>query len=211
VNIAVTGGLGSGKSTVSRVLANAMSAEHLDTDQLCRQQMQPGSHGFTVFTEVFGDRYLFPDGSLNKKLLRQDVFTDDGVKRDLEKILHPLVRMEVADYYLQCCAAGKNLVVEVPLLFEVGWQDDFDLSVVVFVPEQLCFNRVAARDGFTVGEIQRVCDAQLPLSEKLRSAHFVIDNSGTFVSTVQQIAWLRKNLQGREDEGNCAKDRLNII
>jgi dephospho-CoA kinase len=205
VNIAVTGGLGSGKSTASRILAVAMSAEHLDTDQLSRQQLQPGNPGYTAFTEVFGDRYLFPDGSINKQLLRQDVFTDNEVRTELEMILHPLVRKEVADYYAQCCAAGKNLVVEIPLLFEVGWQDDFTVSVVVFVSELLCFKRVAARDGFTIAEIQRVCAAQLPLTEKVKRAQFVIDNSGTFVSTVQQIAWLSKNLQGKADDQTCAK------
>ena len=205
MNIAVTGGLGSGKSTASRLLAVAMSAEHLDTDQLCRQQMQPGNPGFAAFSQVFGSRFLFADGALNKQLLRQAVFTDSGVKNELERILHPLVREEVAEYYLHCCATGKNLVVEIPLLFEVGWQHDFAVWVVVYVPEELCYSRVAARDGFTAEEIQRVCAMQLPLSEKLKHAHFVIDNSGTFVSTVQQIAWLGKNLRAEKILGNARK------
>lgn len=209
MNIAVTGGLGSGKSTASRILAVAMSAEHLDTDQLCRQQMCMGNPGFTAFLEVFGNRFLFTDGSLNKPLLRQAVFADSGVKKELESILHPLVRQQVTEYYRQCRDVGKNLVVEVPLLFEVGWQYDFATWVVVYVPEELCYSRVAARDGMTAGEIQRVCASQLPLSEKLKYAHFVIDNSGTFVSMVQQIAWLGKNLLGRGNTGKCEEDRLN--
>ncbi|MBU1565023.1 MAG: dephospho-CoA kinase [Proteobacteria bacterium] len=195
MNVAVTGGLGSGKSTVSKILAVAMSAEHLDTDQLCRQQMQRGNPGFNAFLQVFGNRYLLDDGSLNRQLLRQAVFADSGVKNELEAILHPLVRKQVAEYYTHCCTVGKSLVVEVPLLFEVGWQKDFAMCVVVYVPEELCFSRVAVRDGFSVSEIQRVCATQLPLSEKLKFAHFVIDNSGTFVSTVQQVAWFKKNLQ----------------
>ena len=196
MNIAVTGGFGSGKSTASRILAVAISAEHLDTDQLCRQQMEEGKLGFQRFSMVFGKRFLFPNGSLNRQLLRQAVFTDSGVKRELESILHPLVREEVADYYRHCRAAGKHLVVEVPLLFEVGWQHDFAVCVVVHIPEELCSSRVAIRDGMTAGEIQRVFATQLTLSEKLKLAHFIIDNSGTFVSTVQQIAWLGKNLLG---------------
>ena len=206
--IAVTGGLGSGKSTVSRILAVAMSAEHIDTDQLCRQQMLPGSPGFVAFLQVFGNSYLFADGSLNRQLLRQAVFAERGVKKELEMILHPLVRKQVVEHYVHCCASGKSLVVEVPLLFEVGWQPEFDVSVVVYVPEEFSRSRVAARDGFTAGEIQRVCAAQLPISEKLKSADFVIDNRGTFVSTVQQVAWLGKKLQNRTDDWLYQDDRL---
>lgn len=211
MNIAVTGSLGSGKSTASRILAVAMGAEHLDTDQLCRQQMELGKPGFEKFAQVFGRRFLFVDDTLNKQLLRQAVFTDLGVKRELESILHPLVRHEVTEYYQHCQAVGKNLVVEVPLLFEVGWQHDFAVWVVVYVPEEHCYRRVATRDGMTPGEIQQVYASQLPLAEKLKYAHFVIDNSGTFVSTVQQIAWLGKNLQKQGNICKCEDDRLKSL
>ncbi|MFH0783365.1 MAG: dephospho-CoA kinase [Pseudomonadota bacterium] len=211
VNIAVTGSLGSGKSTASRILAVALSAEHIDTDELCRQQMQPGNPGFEGFLQVFGNRFLFADGSLDKQRLRQAVFTDNRVKNDLEMILHPLVRQQVSERYNLCCAVGKNLVVEVPLLFEVGWQHDFTVWVVVYVPEELCEGRVATRDGLSTEEIQRVVTAQLPVSEKLKYAHYVINNNGTFVSTVQQIAWLAKNLQGRNNNGKCTEDRLKSL
>ena len=211
MNIAVTGGLGSGKSTASRILAGALLAEHLDTDDLCRQQMQPGNAGYETFLQMFGNRYLDVDGSLNRQLLRQAVFADDTVKRDLEMILHPLVRRQVAEHYTTCCAAGKNLVVEVPLLFEVGWQYDFAVWVVVYVREDLCFRRVAIRDGATTEEIRRVCAAQLPPADKLKLAHFVVDNNGTFVSTVQQIAWLGKNLLRRENSENQSKERLKSL
>lgn len=198
MNIAVTGGLGSGKSTAGRILAVAMEAEHIDTDELCRLQMQPGNSGFERFLQVFGTRYLNVDGTLNRMLLRQAVFSDRGVKEQLEEILHPLVRKQVADRYTHCCEVGRDLVVEVPLLFEVGWQHDFAVWVVVYVPEDLCMQRVSLRDGMTVDEIQRVLAAQLPLAEKRAAAHFVIDNGGTFVSTVQQIAWLGKKLNSQE-------------
>jgi dephospho-CoA kinase len=211
MNIAVTGGLGSGKSTASKILAATISAEHLDTDDLCRQQMQPGTPGFKMFLQVFGDRFVNADGSLNRQLLRQTVFADSGVKKDLEMILHPLVRRQVAEHYATCCAHGENLVVEVPLLFEVGWQYDFSVCVVVYVREDLCFQRVAIRDGFGADEIRRVCAAQLSPQEKLKLAHFVIDNSGTFVSTVQQISWLGKKLHSRENCRNQLEVRLKSL
>ncbi len=205
MNIAVTGGIGSGKSTASKILAVAMCAEHIDVDQLCRKQMQPGEQGLAAVVNVFGSGYLLADGSLNRPFFRRAVFADSGVRKQLEMILHPLVRKEVVDFYRQCRADGKNLVVEVPLLFEAGWQEDFAVSVVVYVPEPLCYRRVATRDGLTSAEIQQVFAAQMPFSEKVKVADFVIDNSGTFAGTVQQLAWLGKTLQSRENEWKSIK------
>lgn len=205
MNIAVTGGLGSGKSTVSRVLAVALSTEYVNADLICRQQMQPGASGFEDFLRVFGNRFLFANGSLNRPLLRQAVFADSRIKNDLEMILHPLVRQQVAEKYKHCSAIKKNLVVEVPLLFEVGWQADFDVCVVVYVPEELCRKRVLIRDGLSVEDVQRVFSVQLPISEKLKHAHYVISNHGTFASTMQQTAWLAKKLKARIMIGNTPK------
>ena len=207
MNIAVTGGIGSGKSTASKILAVAMCAEHLDTDQLCRRQMRPGEQGLAMIVEVFGRCYLLADGSLNRPLLRRTVFADSGVRQQLEMILHPLVRQEVVDFCSQCRSTGKNLVVEVPLLFEVGWHEDFTASVVVYAPEELCYSRTAKRDGLTSVEIQQVCAAQMPFGEKVKLADFVLDNSGTFVATVQQAAWLGKILQSQENEWKSLKVR----
>ncbi len=211
MDIAVTGGFGSGKSTASRILAAAMSADYLNTDHLCRQQMLPGKPGFEDFYRAFGNSSFFVDGTLDRNLLRRQVFTDKELKKGLEKILHPLVRQEVALYSQKCRVAGKNLVVEVPLLFEVGWQEDFTVSVVVYVQEELCVRRVVTRDGFALGDIQQVLAAQLPLSEKMKRAHFIINNSGTFASTVQQISWLGRTLLGRENEGKCVEDSLKSL
>lgn len=197
MNIAVTGALGSGKSSVSKIFAFLLGAEYLNTDQLCREQMEPGAQGFRQFIDLFGNEFLSSEGCLDRTRLRQAVFADSKVKTGLEKILHPLVRQEVAT---QCLAAGEasgNIVVEVPLLYEVGWQVEFDVTIVVYVSESICFERVAIRDGLSVSEIQQVLDAQLPLEEKRERAHFIIDNSGTFVSTNQQIVWVLKKLKGQ--------------
>ena len=193
--IAVTGSLGSGKSTASKILAGVLDAGHIDTDQLCKKEMLPGSRGYEEFRKIFGARYLHADGTLNRVLLRQAVFGDGRIREELENILHPLVRLHVAELARRCNASGEHLVVEVPLLFEVGWQQDFDAWVVVYVPEDQCLARVSVRDGLSAAEIQRCFASQLPISLKLKLAHFVVDNSGTFVSTVQQLAWLGKKLK----------------
>jgi len=192
VNIAVTGGLGTGKSTVSKLFAFHLGSENINTDQLCREQLEPGEQGFAEFIEVFGRGYLSSDGSLNRPLLRQAVFADFQVKEGLENILHPIVQQEVATRCANAALLAKHLVVEVPLLFEVGWQDEFDTNVVVYVSEEVCFERVMERDGLSVAEIQQVLKTQLPIEQKLRKAHFVVDNSGTFVSTIHQVSWVAR-------------------
>lgn len=194
MKIAVTGGLGTGKSTVSKILAATLETEVLDTDQLCRMQMLPGTEGFEEFVRCFGERFLQNDGTINRIMLRQAVFDDDGVRGNLESILHPIVRREVAARGRQCAANDEILVVEVPLLYEVGWQDEFDACVVVFVPEKICIQRVMTRDGMVAEQIAKILHAQMPIKKKLDYAHFIVDNSGTFVSTVQQIAWMSKKL-----------------
>lgn len=193
--VAVTGNLGSGKSTASKILAGVLAAEHVDTDQLCRMEMLPGRQGYEEFRKCYGTRYLNADGSINRLLLRQSVFSDVRIKTQLESILHPLVRGHVTELYRKCQLQSQHLVVEVPLLFEVGWQQDFDVSVVVYVPEELCLARVLLRDKLAAEDIRRVFAQQLPIARKLQAAHFVIDNSGTYASTVSQLAWLGNKLK----------------
>lgn len=195
MNIAVTGGLGTGKSTVSKILADNLVTELIDTDQLCRRQMLPGQQGYAAFDRIFGQRFMQADGAIDRQLLRQAVFKDYTIRKQLENILHPIVRAEVAARGKACLAEGRMLVVEVPLLYEVGWQDAFDVCVVVYVPEQLCIERVISRDALSAEQIRQILHAQFPIEKKLDSADFIVDNSSTFVSTVQQIAWMSKKLR----------------
>jgi dephospho-CoA kinase len=195
VKVAVTGGLGTGKSTVCKILSTTLETELVDTDDLCRLQMEPNTEGFEEFKRVFGDSFLQGDGTIDRIYLRQTVFADGALRGKLEKILHPIVRSQVVALGRAYSAQGKLLIVEVPLLYEVGWQDDFDVCVVVYVPEKICMQRVTARDELSAEQIEQIMNAQLPIKKKLEYAHFIVDNSGTFVSTVQQIAWLSRQLQ----------------
>ncbi len=199
MNIAVTGGLGTGKSTVCKILANTLASELIDTDLLCRQQMQPGSEGFEKFFCFFGEEFLLKDGTIDRILLRHKVFADPGLRTKLENILHPIVQREIAAMS-RACATEQFLVIEVPLLYEVGWQDDFDACIVVYIPEKICVQRVMARNGTSVEEIKQILNAQIPIKKKVDSADFIIDNSGTFVSTVHQVSWLSRKLSRKRKE-----------
>lgn len=199
MNIAVTGSFGSGKSTVSRLLAQAMGAQYIDSDQLCRQLMLPGRQGYQGLVSAYGTRFLAEDGSVDRRALRDAAFSASEVRRALENILHPLIRRMVAEGARSCRQAGRHQVVEVPLLFEVGWQDQFDHTVVVSGQERQLLTRVGIRDGLCAEEFQRVAATQWPAAEKERLGDFVINNSGLFVATVRQVAWLARKL-GEENK-----------
>jgi len=188
MKIAVTGGIGSGKSTVSKILASFLRCELLDTDHLCRQQLQPGGEGLEKLKAIFGHKFLTDDGTLNRQALRESTFQDHAVRSQLETILHPIVRQIVEKSGNESEVQGGHLVVEVPLLYEVQWQDDFDECVVVYVPEHLVYGRIVLRDGLGVEHIRSILRAQMPVEEKREYTSFVIDNSGTLTSSVLQIA-----------------------
>ncbi len=194
MTIAVTGGLGSGKSTVSRILASYFRCELLDTDQLCRQQLQPGHEGMKRLGECFEGRFFCPDGTLDRQALRRAVFEDPEVKVQLENILHPIVRKIVATSLREKEKRDEHLVVEVPLLYEVQWQDDFDECVVIFTPESSVYKRVLLRSGLSFEEISLILKAQIPIEEKRKYTRFIVDNSGTFASTVLQTTHLFKRI-----------------
>ncbi len=194
MKIAVTGGMGSGKSTVSRILANYLDADLINSDELCREQLSQGTEAMAQLEQLFGNRFISADGSLDRIALRQSVFNDQSVKESLESILHPIVRKQVMDLCESQSIAHKSIVVEVPLLFEVGWQNDFDCSVVVRVNEQISVVRVVARDRSSEVDVKRVIGTQMPIGEKVSLADYTIDNSGTLASTMQQIGWLSRQL-----------------
>jgi dephospho-CoA kinase len=186
VKIAITGGLGTGKSTVAKILASTLETTLIDTDQLCRRQMLPGTEGYEEFGRVFGQKYLQDDGTVDRVLLRQAVFEDAALREKLENILHPIVRRQVAILCKTCSSHAVVSVVEVPLLYEVGWQADFDVCIVVYVPEDICVQRVMLRDEMAAEEIMQIMHSQIPIKKKLDYADFIVDNAGIFVSTVQQ-------------------------
>jgi dephospho-CoA kinase len=202
--IAVTGNLGTGKSTVCRLLAATLSAEMLDTDQLCRRQLQEGQEGYAAFLRKFDRVFIQENGAIDRQLLRSAVFSDAQVKKALEDILHPIVKRQVAKRIAACKTAGVDLVVEVPLLYEVGWQEEFEICVVVSIPSHLCVQRVLERDSADASDIGRVLASQMELSHKVALADVIIDNSGTFVSTVQQVNRLVRILKTRaQSRWNC--------
>ncbi len=200
--IGVTGGLGTGKSTVSKILAYALGADLIDTDQLCRAHLQVGAEGYSQLSDIFGTRFILSDGSLNRELLRQHVFNDDEVRHSLENILHPLVAQDLYRYQKSCTENSRYLIVEVPLLFEVGWQKIFDDTLVVYVPPAICADRVVLRDNLSKQLIEKIISSQMEIEVKRKLADYCVDNSTTFASTMQQIHWVTRSLKGLKNSGH---------
>ena len=192
--IGVTGGMGAGKSSVAGLLGKILKFDVLSADILCRsllQQNMPGWHGIR---EKWGDRFFDQSGNIDRPVLRQALFVDPVIRQGVERVLHPFVRQEIMSRVAEKRSSHAGMVVEVPLLFEVGWQDDFDWIVVVYAETECCVQRIVRRDLVTMEAGRIAMGAQISLNEKALRADSVIENSGPFALTILQIYHLARFL-----------------
>ncbi|RYI98484.1 MAG: dephospho-CoA kinase [Actinomycetales bacterium] len=175
--IVLTGGIGTGKSTVSRQLAQH-GAVVVDYDLLAREAVEPGSPGLAAIVERFGDDILSADGTLDRPALGSLVFADESARRDLEAITHPAVRDLAVQ---QVLTAGPDAVVvhDIPLFVESGAAPPHDLVVVVDVSEAVQVERLVRDRGMTEDEAHARIAAQASREQRLAVADVVLDNSGT--------------------------------
>lgn len=195
--IAITGTIGSGKSLVSSLLAKLANAEICDTDALCRELLEKDNLGWQGVVQRWGDHYLKNDGTINKPLLREAIFENELTRKELEDILHPHVRALVQSSVSQARKHHRWLIVEIPLLFETGWQEDFDCVITVFAKQSVSLERVVKRDGVTPEQVAKTIASQMDIDKKKSLADYVIDNSEAQEKTIQQVetlyAALREN------------------
>lgn len=176
-SIGLTGGIASGKSTAARILEEN-GLLRVDADRVARDVVLPGEPALEELKLRFGEQILTPEGTLDRAALGRLVFADTEARRDLEGILHPRIWERLKAALVRAEQERRETVVEIPLLFESGRENDFETIWVVTVPEELQARRLVARDGFTAEEVQQRLASQLPLVEKARRAHLVLDNQG---------------------------------
>lgn len=193
--LGITGGIGSGKSSVSRLLASYCRASLVDIDGCCRQLLERDQPGWLALRSVFGDTFFLQNGELDRVALRERIFGDADVRRQVDALLHPLVREAM---HSEVTGARNPLVlVDIPLLYEAGWQTDVDAVLVVYARRGAQCCRIMRRDGVSRRKAARAIAAQMNLSEKAKRADFVIDNSGAWSATREQVIVLGNQLSER--------------
>jgi dephospho-CoA kinase len=182
----LTGGIGSGKSSVARRFV-ARRLPVIDADVLAREVVAAGTPGLAEVVAAFGDAAIGPDGRLDRAALGARVFGDAEARARLNGILHPLIRSAFAEKRSALEQVGEPLACyEAPLLIEVGLAESLRPLVVVALSEELQVARVMQRDGASPEHARARVSAQLPLSEKVALADYVIDNHGSELDTVTQ-------------------------
>jgi dephospho-CoA kinase len=199
--VGLSGGIASGKSSVTELLAE-LGALVIDADAIVHELQAPGSPVLAELAEAFGAEIIDATGALDRAALGSIVFRDAEARARLGSIIHPRVGAEMARRVASAREAGADLIVlDIPLLFEgrkaetgSAAQLDFDTTVLVYAPEAVQIERQMKRDGCDRGEALRRIRAQLPIEEKKRMADTVIDNSGTPEQTESQVRALYATL-----------------
>jgi dephospho-CoA kinase len=175
LRIGLTGGIASGKSTVAARFME-LGVPVIDADEVARAVAAPGEPGFTDVLNRFGAGILAANGELDRRALRDRIFADPSSRRDLEAILHPLIRAEMERR--EAVAVGPYIVMAIPLLVEGGSRDRVDRVLVVDVDEAVQLERLAARDGGTAEQASAILDAQASRTSRLAAADDVLTNAG---------------------------------
>ena len=198
--IGLTGGMGSGKSTVAEYLCTMHDAKHIDADCVCRQLLEPNERGWLAIKDVFGSEFFTADQTIDRQLLRRSIFKNEEVRKQINQLLHPLARDEIARLVTTefDSQAIHKVVVEVPLLYEAHWENDFDAIIVVYADRENCLERLMQRDQIPLEEAEAALATQWPLSEKVMRADHVINNNGRWMDTCLQILHLGKLLWDRK-------------
>ena len=185
--VGVTGGIGSGKSTVCEEFA-ALGAPVIDTDQVAREVVAPGTPGLAALVAAFGQDILNDQGELDRRRMRQQVFANPALRQQLEAILHPLIRTGTQE---KIDAAGyPYCLVCIPLLVERGGVNRVDRVLVIDVPEAVQIARVIARDELTASEAAAIMQSQASREQRAAVANDVLENSGPLSALRPQIAAL---------------------
>lgn len=189
LKIGLTGGIGSGKSTVCEYF-NKLGVPVIDADKIAYELVQPDKPAYIKIIELLGKQYIKDDGKLDRKKIRDYVFSDTGIKKQLEEIIHPLVFEEIEKNialldYPYC-------IICIPLLVETNSQNTVDRILVVDIPEEIQLDRASTRDDTEKSEIIKIINSQEKRSKRLEVADEIIKNDGNKEKLREQVADLHK-------------------
>lgn len=201
MRIGLTGGIATGKSTVSSMFKQ-LGAYIVDADQAARKVVEPGEEALLQIQELFGEQALLPSGEMDRKWIGSQIFMDASLREKLNAIIHPRVReyMKKQMEFIESKDARALIIVDVPLLFEVGLYPGMTQSIVVYVPESIQLKRLLARDELTLEGAKARIAAQMDIEKKRGLATYLIDNSGTIDETQKQVVELFQQLRAHSTD-----------
>ena len=187
-SIGLTGGIGSGKTTVANLFGE-LGAAIIDTDAIAHQLSAPGGAAIAAIRATFGDDFITPEGAMDRARMRAHVFTDTSARKQLESILHPLIRSETAQAAAE--ARGDYLIFVVPLLVESQqWRKRISRILVVDCAEEVQISRVMQRNAMSRAQVEAIMAAQATRAERLAAADDVIENNLDTAVLLPQITAL---------------------
>jgi len=190
IKVALTGGIGCGKSTVCDIFSQ-YEIPVIDTDIISRKLVEPGQPALIEITEYFGTDILLTDGSLNRKALAKKIFNNDKNKQQLESILHPKIREAVQAQLDQLNVC--YVIIAIPLLVETKQQNNYDRVLLIDCKVQQQLERTLSRDQRDLSEVQSILKSQASREQRIAAADDIIDNSGTINALHKQVEQLHRN------------------
>jgi dephospho-CoA kinase len=202
--VGLTGNYGMGKSTVLPMFRK-FGVITVDADKIVESLLEEKSV-LGKIRELLGERVFDKNGSLIKKEITSLIFKNNALRHSLEDILHPLVFERVKDFLEKMNGKHKVAMIEVPLLFERGYEDRFERTITVHTKEEIALNRLE-KDGVNREEAILRLKAQLPIEEKIKRADYVIDNNGTSKETMEQVEIIYNKLLKEAEDGDNKRSR----
>ncbi|MBM4294697.1 MAG: dephospho-CoA kinase [Deltaproteobacteria bacterium] len=205
LKVALTGGAGTGKTTVLKMFQE-LGAPVIDADRIAREVVAKGQPAYAELRRAYGPEFFKEDGELNRARMASLVFADPEARCALEKIVHPWMIRGIQARLEELERQGEPLaMVECAVLFECGIQDGYDRIIVVYAESEDQVQRLADRDHREPAEISGILAAQMPVSEKVARADFVVDNRGSLEDTRRQVENIWRQLQKIILTGNAKK------
>jgi len=199
LHVGLTGNIGSGKSTAVLIFAE-LGAHVIDADKVAHELLAPGSEIHANVIQAFGEVFLDPDGTINRRRLGEAVFASPEKLRLLNSLIHPQVRTVVLGRIVELEQTVLNgiVIVDAALMVESGFYKLFDKVIVVSCDPALQVARVMSRDGLTAEKAKARIASQMPVAEKLKVAHYTIETSGTLRQTREQVEAIYRDLLAQE-------------
>lgn len=186
--IGITGGIASGKSSISQFIREELGFTIIDADIAAREVVEPGQDAYQEIIKVFGTELLLPDASIDRSKLGSIIFHDEKKRHQLNRIVHPAVRKRMLQQKETAFALGENvLFMDIPLLFESKLTHMVDKTILIYVNELIQLERLMKRNGLSEVDAKARIDSQMPLIEKKELADAVINNNGSLLESKNQV------------------------